>query len=79
MNEIDWDGVAEDASLSPRGILSEWLGREGEIKMIAISAVLHSGEIYSSWSWRGDAMSSLYVIGMLETCKKDILAAQEHQ
>lgn len=77
MMEIDWDGTIEAAHVSPRGILSEWLGREDEIKMIAITTVLFDGEIHVSWSWRGEEMSSMYVLGMLESAKAYVAKRQQ--
>lgn len=72
---IDWDAEAQEAERSPRGIISEWLGREDEIEMIAVVVVDKKNTIHTGWSWKGEK-SSLYIIGMLESAKAAILKAQ---
>ena len=78
MSEIDWNDVVEEAQVSARAILADWLALADEYVQIVLVGEKRDGEVFTAWTFeskQGD--SSLTLVGLLETAKFELLSRQE--
>ena len=66
--DVSWDDVANEAQVSPRGLLADALARADEIGNIIVIYHIDGAQYHSS-----NVDSTAMMIGMLETTKYETL------